>query len=142
MFSNELSRNPEQYPNSLESISSSDFAQSKITFNDMPQALAYLIRKVDKLETLLNESMSENCQVSDRWFNLQELCQYLPDRPARQTVYGWIGQKLIPYHKKGKKLQFLKSEIDNWLKSEKRKCLAEIQAEAEQFILAKKGGRK
>ena len=142
MFSNELSLNPEQYPNSLESISSSDFAQSKITFNDMPQALAYLIRKVDKLETLLNESMSENCQVSDRWFNLQELCQYLPDRPARQTVYGWIGQKLIPYHKKGKKLQFLKSEIDNWLKSEKRKCLAEIQAEAEQFILAKKGGRK
>jgi predicted DNA-binding transcriptional regulator AlpA len=142
MFSNELSLNPEQYPNSLEGIPSSDFAQSKITFNDMPQALAYLIRKVDKLETLLNESMSENCQVSDRWFNLQELCQYLPDRPARQTVYGWIGQKLIPYHKKGKKLQFLKSEIDNWLKSEKRKCLAEIQAEAEQFILAKKGGRK
>jgi excisionase family DNA binding protein len=87
--------------------------------------------------------MSESyCPESDRWFNLQELCEYLPDRPARQTVYSWVGQRLIPYHKKGKKLQFLKSEVDNWLKSDKRKSLAEIQAEAEQFILAKKGGRK
>ena len=34
--------------------------------------------------------------------------QYLPDRPAKQTVYGWVFQKKIPYHKKGKKLQFLK----------------------------------
>ena len=36
-----------------------DFAQSEISFNDMPQALAYLISKVDKLETLLNVSMSQ-----------------------------------------------------------------------------------
>jgi excisionase family DNA binding protein len=123
--------------------SAPDFAQSEISFNDMPQALAYLISKVDKLETLLNVSMSQSyCPESDRWFNLQELCDYLPDRPARQTVYSWVGQRLIPYHKKGKKLQFLKSEVDNWLKSDKRKSLAEIQAEAEQFTLAKKGGRK
>jgi excisionase family DNA binding protein len=123
--------------------SASDFTQSEISFNDMPQALAYLISKVDKLETLLNVSMSESyCPESDRWFNLQELCEYLPDRPARQTVYSWVGQRLIPYHKKGKKLQFLKSEVDNWLKSDKRKSLAEIQAAAAQFILAKKGGRK
>lgn len=144
MFSKQLSHKPDSNAHSLEVMpSASDFAQSEISFNDMPQALAYLIGKVDKLETLLNVSMSESyCPESDRWFNLQELCEYLPDRPARQTVYSWVGQRLIPYHKKGKKLQFLKSEVDNWLKSDKRKSLAEIQAEAEQFILAKKGGRK
>lgn len=79
---------------------------------------------------------------SDRWFNLQELCEYLPDRPARQTVYGWIGQRLIPFHKKGKKLQFLKSEIDSWLKTDKRKSVAELQADAQQFVNAKRGGLK
>ncbi|MDR1342763.1 MAG: helix-turn-helix domain-containing protein [Prevotellaceae bacterium] len=30
-------------------------------------------------------------------------------------------QRSIPYHKKGKKLMFLKSEIDNWLKEGRRK---------------------
>lgn len=144
MFLNQLYNKPDSNSHSLEVMpSASDFTQSEISFNDMPQALAYLISKVDKLETLLNVSMSESyCPESDRWFNLQELCEYLPDRPARQTVYSWVGQRLIPYHKKGKKLQFLKSEVDNWLKSDKRKSLAEIQTEAEQFILAKKGGRK
>jgi predicted DNA-binding transcriptional regulator AlpA len=113
----------------------------KLSFEQLPQAVETLLNKVEKIETLLNETKRE-LPESDRWFNLQELCTYLPDKPARQTVYGWIGQKLIPYHKKGKKLQFLKSEIDNWLKTDKRKSLAEIQAEAEQYILAKKGGLK
>jgi hypothetical protein len=37
---------------------------------------------------------------------------------------------------------FLKSEIDSWLKEGRRKTAAEIQAEAEQFVFDKKGGRK
>lgn len=114
--------------------------ETDISFNDMPQALAYLINKVDKLESLLSNQKSANVEPSDRWFNLQELCEYLPDRPARQTVYGWIGQHAVPYHKKGKKLQFLKSEIDAWLKSDKRKTAAELHAEAIQFVNCKKGG--
>ena len=116
--------------------------ETDISFNDMPKALAYLIGKVDKLETLLSTQTTAKVEPADRWFNLQELCEYLPDRPARQTVYGWIGQHAVPYHKKGKKLQFLKSEIDAWLKSDKRKTAAELQAEAIQFINTKRGGAK
>ncbi len=114
--------------------------ETDISFNDMPKALAYLIDKVDKLETLLSVQTTAKVEPSDRWFNLQELCEYLPDRPARQTVYGWIGQHTVPYHKKGKKLQFLKSEIDAWLKSDKRKTAAELHAEAVRFVNSKKGG--
>lgn len=107
--------------------------QQPISHNDVPQALAYLINKVDRLETLLNVSKPEQTNP-DKWFNLQELQNYLPDKPARQTVYGWVGQKLIPYHKKGKKLQFLKSEIDAWLISDKHKTVAELQADARNFL--------
>lgn len=114
--------------------------ETDISFNDMPKALAYLIGKVDKLETLLSVQTTAKGEPSDHWLNLQELCEYLPDRPARQTVYGWIGQHAVPYHKKGKKLQFLKSEIDAWLKSDKRKTAAELHAEAIQFVNGKKGG--
>ena len=114
--------------------------ETDISFNDMPKALAYLIGKVDKLKTLLSVQTTAKVEPSDRWFNLQELCEYLPDRPAKQTVYGWIGQHAVPYHKKGKKLQFLKSEIDAWLKSDKRKTAAELHAEAVLFVNSKKGG--
>ena len=111
--------------------------QTEISFNDMPRALAYLIGKVERLESLLSATKSE-LPESDKWFNLQELCSYLPDKPARQTVYGWIGQKLIPYHKKGKKLQFLKSEIDAWLIGDKHKSVSELQADAAAFVANKK----
>lgn len=112
----------------------------EISFNDMPQALAYLIDKVERLETLLSETKQASPEP-DKWFNLQELCNYLPDKPARQTVYGWINQKHIPYHKKGKKLQFLKSEIDAWLVEDKHKSMSELKAEATAFVAQKKEPR-
>ena len=108
---------------------------TEITFNEMPQALAHLINKVDQLETLLSEKQPQ--QDSDKWLNLTDLCEYHPDRPAKPTVYAWIGQRSIPYHKKGKKLMFLKSEIDTWLKSGRQKTADEIQAEAEQFVITR-----
>ncbi|MEI8202922.1 MAG: helix-turn-helix domain-containing protein [Bacteroidota bacterium] len=108
----------------------------EISFNDMPKAMAYLIDKVENLETLVSKKQSET-QESDRWFNLQELQEYHPDHPAAPTVYAWVGQRLIPNHKHGKKLMFLKSEIDEWLKSGKRKTAAELRAEAAEFVTKK-----
>jgi hypothetical protein len=105
----------------------------EISFNDMPQAMAYLINQVEKLESLLIAKHPE-AQESDKWFNLEELRQYHPDHPAAPTVYAWVGQRLIPNHKHGKKLMFLISEIDAWLKTGKRKTSAEIEAEAQQFV--------
>jgi|WetSurMetagenome_2_1015567.scaffolds.fasta_scaffold15477_4 hypothetical protein len=132
-----------QNSNSFEGMSSAaDFAPSELSFNDVPKAVAHLINKVERIETLLNTKQPQT-QEGDRWLNLDDLCKYHPDHPAKPTVYGWIGQRSIPYHKKGKKLMFLKSEIDSWLKEGRRKTAAEIQAEAAQFITAnKKGGLK
>ena len=66
---------------------------------------------------------------SDRWMSVPELCEYLPEKPKKQTVYSWCSNSLIPVNKKSKRLYFLKSEIDLWLKSGRRKTFAEIQAE-------------
>jgi excisionase family DNA binding protein len=104
-----------------------------ISFNEMPEAMAHLISKVENIETLLNTQQPQE-QEADRWLNLADLCEYHPDHPAKPTVYAWIGQRSIPYHKKGKKLMFLRSEIDAWLKEGRRKTAAEIQSEAEKFV--------
>ena len=108
----------------------------QISFNELPQAMAYLIDKVEKLESLISKGQSEK-QESDNWFNLQELQNYHPDHPAAPTVYAWVGQRFIPNHKHGKKLMFLKSEIDEWLKSGKRKTAVELKAEAAEFVTKK-----
>jgi len=112
--------------------------EKTISFEQLPQAVALLISEVQELKLFLKTNNSVHVEPSNIWFNVQELCEFLPDKPARQTVYGWIGQRLIPYHKKGKKLQFLKSEIDAWLLGDKRQTDTELRAEAAEFI-AKKG---
>ena len=109
---------------------------NEISFNDVPQAVAHLITKVEKIETLLTEKQPQT-QETDRWLSLDDLCNYHPGHPAKPTVYTWIWQRLIPYHKKGKKVIFLKSEIDSWLKEGRRKTAAEINAEAEHYVNTK-----
>ncbi len=74
----------------------------------------------------------------ERWFDLSELCEYLPDKPVKPTVYGWVHNRVIPCHRRGKKLYFLKSEIDVWLKSGRKKTVAEIAAESDNYLTSKR----
>ncbi len=90
-----------------------------ITFNEVPEAITVLIEKIGNLENMIEATISSRPNEVV-WMNIDELCSYLPAKPAKQTVYGWVCSKFIPYHKKGKKLQFLKSEIDEWLMSDNK----------------------
>jgi len=93
-----------------------------------------------ELETYFSGKEAQPQQPdTDRWLNLTELCEYLPDKPVKPTVYGWVHHRVIPCHRKGKKLYFLKSEIDTWLKAGRKKTYAETANEAEQYLLTKKG---
>jgi len=105
--------------------------------------------RLSELETLVQNSvrkvLSETSKQkqepqpeTDRWFTIEELCEYLPDKPAKSTIYGYIHSMSIPFHKTTKRLRFLKSEIDTWLKSGKRQTVSEIEAEADQYLVKKK----
>ncbi len=104
-----------------------------ITFETMPKAMAYLIRKVEDLEKALLEKSEAPAAPVDRWLNIDELKAYLPDHPAKTTIYGWVSKREIPYHKGSKKLRFLKSDIDKWLSNGKRKSESELRDEAETY---------
>lgn len=87
-----------------------------ISFNDVPRVLSELSERFAKIENLLSQSLST--PKPDEWFDLDGLCDYHPEKPSKPTVYFWVSQNKIPFHKRGKKLTFLKSEIDVWLKGE------------------------
>ena len=110
----------------------------------MPQALNYLISKVESLEEKVNElSNPKDAPEQPEWMDIDGLRQYIPSHPAKQTIYGWVNDKLIPYYKASKKLTFKKSEIDEWLHQGRRKSSEDLMREAGEFISQKKvkGGK-
>lgn len=91
------------------------------------------------LLTKLNGSKEKSTDNSnEEWLNLNQLCQYLPDKPAKATVYGWVHHRLIPCHKGGRNLRFLKSEINMWLKQGKKSTISEINEEVDNFLASQK----
>lgn len=104
---------------------------TQITPPELEILIENSIRKV--LVTQSKEPQPE----PDRWFDINELCNYLPDKPARATVYGYVHFGKIPFHKGQKKLRFLKSEIDAWLSLGRIKTVDEIQAEVDNYLMRK-----
>jgi len=84
----------------------------KITFDNLPEAILELHQKVDRL---LSQNRLTKQPEEDRLLTVEELQKFLPENPAKQTIYGWVNNRLIPYRKHGKRLYFLKSDIDKWL---------------------------
>ena len=116
-----------------------DMEDKNITFENLPKAMSWMMDKLNELDSKI-DGLNNIPQVrpADQWMNLKELCEYLPSHPAEQTVYGWTSCHQIPFHKRGKRIMFLKSEIDAWLHDGKRKSQKELAEEAAQFINAKR----
>jgi hypothetical protein len=87
-----------------------------LTFEMLPAAVQELSRKLDLLLAQTQHQQPE----ADRLLTLDELINYLPEKPAKQTIYGKINDRKIPYEKHGKRLYFRQSTIDKWLANGRR----------------------
>ena len=113
-----------------------------ITFEDLPKVMSWMVDKLNELDSKIDGlNSAPQAQPVEQWMNLKELCEYLPSHPAEQTVYGWTSCHQIPFHKRGKRIVFLKSEIDTWLQDGKMKSQKELEDEAVQFIKSKRNRR-
>ena len=101
----------------------------------------------EELEALISNSIQraiaaqqadEPAVAADKWMDIVELSQYLPDRPTIPTIYGYVHRRTIPFHKRMKKLYFLKSEIDEWLRSGRRSTMEEMVRETEKHLRKKR----
>ena len=95
-----------------------------------------IVTTSDELENLIQncfrKAMSEQSTTAEtktEFLNLKEAAKYL--NLANQTIYGLTSKNEIPFLKRGKKLYFKKSELENWINEGKRKSVAEIQKELE-----------
>ena len=89
-----------------------------LSFDRLPEAVSKLLREVDEMKSMLRAIADRDVLPEKQWMSVEDLILYLPGKPARQTIYTWVWKKVIPYHKAGAKLQFLRSEIDTWIMGE------------------------
>lgn len=61
----------------------------KITFNEMPGAMSWIIDKLTEIGVRIDDLCSKmQSAPEEQWLNLDDLRAYLPSHPAEQTVYG------------------------------------------------------
>ena len=73
--------------------------EREVRFEDMP---AMLLKLSDHMKMMSEHIISISTEVGSlkstkkEWLSLDMLIEYLPNHPAKQTVYGWMAQKSIP----------------------------------------------
>lgn len=97
-----------------------------LTLETLPRAFTELQNEVREIKQLLTTGNQNAEPLQSTWLSIDELCEYLPDKPAKQTIYGYVSGNKIPFYKTGKKLRFLKAEIDNWLLVDRKLTANEI----------------
>jgi excisionase family DNA binding protein len=91
------------------------------TQDELEQIVQESVRKV------LTEKLTPISVDHNQWFNIQKASEFLG--LAVQTIYQKVSSLDIPFHKKGKRIWFLKSELEDWLKEGRQKTRQEIKRE-------------
>ncbi len=102
----------------------------EVNYNNLPQAVEEINDRLIDIKNLLILQGRDPANKPDIQFTVSELANYL--HLAKQTIYSLVSHRNIPHLKKGKRLYFLKSEIDGWLALGRRKTVEEIQNEVEE----------
>jgi len=102
-----------------------------------------------ELETLIESALKKVLKhqpdetpspAADQLLTIQQVANFLS--LAVPTIYGLVSRSAIPCMKVGKRLYFSKDEIAAWLKAGKKHTIAEMDAEADAYLLKKKKGGK
>ncbi|MDO5981565.1 helix-turn-helix domain-containing protein [Flavivirga spongiicola] len=106
-----------------------------LKFEQLPNVIATLTNEVRELKALiLNKAESQT--EKNNPLSIKEVAKLTS--LSVPTLYGYVQRHEIPYHKKGNRLYFFKSEIiEDWIKTGKQKTLKELEVETEN-ILSKK----
>lgn len=104
----------------------------------MENPFEIIIEKLNNIENLLLEITDKNTtghssSSSDELMNVKRVAEYLSISVS--TIYRLTFTMEIPCTKRGKRLYFRKEEINKWLAEGRRKTRAEIEAEANDYLL-------
>ncbi len=110
-----------------------------LKFENLPNAVAELQKGQSEILALLLNKAEPQPEIETPI----QLDEVVPITGlTKPTLYGYVQRNEIPYHKKGNRLYFFKSEIIDWIKTGKQKTLKELEADADAYLSNKNKGLK
>jgi excisionase family DNA binding protein len=106
-----------------------------LTPTELDNLIQSSVRKALSEQT--NPSTQGRTFQSHEYLSIEDACIYL--NLPKNTLYGYCHNNIIPFYKRGKRSYFLKSDLDTWLASGRKKTVKEIQEMAVSNF-SKKGG--
>lgn len=103
----------------------------------MENPFELILEKLNNIENLLKAGMkNDNGTVTiTEVLNLNQAAEYVS--LSKSAIYKKTSERNIPHFKKGKKLYFKRSELDNWLTGMKISTKDEIDQAATDYIRKK-----
>lgn len=110
-----------------------------LKFEQLPTVIASLTDEIKELKAFLLHKSQPQPEIEtpiqlDKIIPLTGL--------SKPTIYGYVQRNEIPYHKKGNRLYFFKSEIIKWIRSGKVKSMNELEADVDTYLSNKSKGLK
>lgn len=102
-----------------------------LKFENLPNAVAEILKLQSELKVLLLQKTEPKSEIETPI----QLDEVVPITGlSKPTLYSYVQRNEIPYHKKGNRLYFFKTEIIEWIKTGKQKTLKELEAETDDFL--------
>lgn len=81
------------------------------TFNELPDFMAFMVKRVTQLENLIAKQLADKPSVKDEpRMSMAETAKYL--NCSLSTLQTFKNNNLIPFHQLGRHVYFIASEID------------------------------
>lgn len=97
-----------------------------ISFNDLPDAVTELTRKVDELYKVINKVQQQ--ETADHFLTVEQTAEFLT--LSVPTIYSKVSRRELPYMKRGKRLYFARKDLEVYLQGGRVKTVVELEAEA------------
>ena len=104
----------------------------------MENPFELILDKLNKIESLVKELKNQNqtLKLTDpapiEIMNMIQVAEYI--RMAKSTLYKFTSCRMIPHFKRGKKIYFKKSELDEWITKNKVMTQEEIEIKAATYV--------
>lgn len=116
--------------------------KSKLTFEQLPQAVSLLLEQMERIEASLNAQSSTNEQTpqreSEQLLTIKQASEFLS--LSVPTLYSKVSKNELPYMKRSKRLYFSRTELMDHLKQGRKKSSDEIEQEVEAYLSNTKKG--
>ena len=88
---------------------------NNVSFDELPQAVAYLTEKVEELSVMVSKLQPVQTPKERKPIEVDVACNIL--KKAKPTIYNLVRKGVIPAYKKGKKLYFYEDELLHWIET-------------------------